>query len=59
MGKIFEIDRENLLHRKIFEIDHENPGYLRKRPPFQNPGTATGHTSCDVVTRHLLGLQQT
>jgi hypothetical protein len=22
------------------EIDRENPGFLRKRPPFQNPGNA-------------------
>jgi hypothetical protein len=26
---------------KTFEIDRENPGFLRKRPPFQNPGDAS------------------
>jgi hypothetical protein len=36
LGKIFEIDSENLLHRKtIFEIDRENPEFLRKHPPFK------------------------
>jgi hypothetical protein len=25
---------------KIFEIDCENLGFLRKQPPFQNPGDA-------------------
>jgi hypothetical protein len=36
-GKIFEIDHENLLHRKkkIFEIDRENPRFLRILPPFK------------------------
>jgi hypothetical protein len=34
LGKIFDIDRENLLHRKkIIEIDCENPGFFKKRPP--------------------------
>jgi hypothetical protein len=36
LGKIFEIDRENPLHRKkFFEIDRESLGLLRKRPPFK------------------------
>jgi hypothetical protein len=45
LGKIFEIDRENPLHKKI---DHEYPGVLRKPAPFQNPGYT--HDTCDTCT---------
>jgi hypothetical protein len=31
---------ERPLLGKIFEIDRENPGFLRKRLAFQNPGDA-------------------
>jgi hypothetical protein len=33
--KKFEIDRENPQHRKKYLKLTENPGFLRKRPPFQ------------------------
>jgi hypothetical protein len=43
LGKIFEIDHENQLHRrKKFELDLEKPGFRGKRSPFQNPGDAPG-----------------
>jgi hypothetical protein len=37
LGKLFEIDHENPLHRKqIFEIDSENPRFRGNYPLLQN-----------------------
>jgi hypothetical protein len=42
LGKIFEIDVENPLHRKkIFEIDQADR-IFEKTSPFQNPGNTHG-----------------
>jgi hypothetical protein len=40
LGKIFEIDHENRYTENVFENNREHQGFLRKRPPFQNPGNA-------------------
>jgi hypothetical protein len=39
-GKSFKLTVKIRYTEKIVEIDRENPGFLRKRSPFQNPGDA-------------------